>query len=331
MESTNLSANALDATNATSDLILMATLFRDPPAARYSAFAALLLVYAFTVAANATLGLVICLEANLHRPMYVLMALLALTDVLETTNALPRIMANLVSSSNYVPMPECIAQMFFYHIAIRVQSFILTAMSVDRYVAIVHPLRYHSIMSNALVLKVFLASVALAALPIIGYVSVVVRLNFCRVKVTYSPNCDIMMISNLSCSDLYPNVFYTYANIITGIALPLLLVVAMYGLVFADLRRRRGGSSQQRHRKAVHTCVTHLFNVAVFFSSIVFTFINGLNLYTIPRDVRFPLQSLQYVVPPALNPVVYGLRTAEIRRAFVRLVTRRVAPAASAK
>uniref|UniRef100_S4RS30 G-protein coupled receptors family 1 profile domain-containing protein n=1 Tax=Petromyzon marinus TaxID=7757 RepID=S4RS30_PETMA len=311
MESTNLSANALDATNATSDLILMATLFRDPPAARYSAFAALLLVYAFTVAANATLGLVICLEANLHRPMYVLMALLALTDVLETTNALPRIMANLVSSSNYVPMPECIAQMFFYHIAIRVQSFIL--------------------MSNALVLKVFLASVALAALPIIGYVSVVVRLNFCRVKVTYSPNCDIMMISNLSCSDLYPNVFYTYANIITGIALPLLLVVAMYGLVFADLRRRRGGSSQQRHRKAVHTCVTHLFNVAVFFSSIVFTFINGLNLYTIPRDVRFPLQSLQYVVPPALNPVVYGLRTAEIRRAFVRLVTRRVAPAASAK
>ncbi|CAN0398225.1 olfactory receptor 8H2-like [Lampetra fluviatilis] len=330
MGSTNLSANALDATNATSDLILMVTLFREPSGARYSAFAALLLIYTFTVVVNVMLGLVICLESNLHRPMYVLMALLALTDIVETTNALPRVMANLVSSNNYMSMPECIAQMFFYHIAIRVQSFILTTMSVDRYVAIVHPLRYHSIMSNALVFKVFLACVALAALPIIGYVSVVVRLNFCRVKVTYSPNCDIMMISNLSCSDLYPNVFYTYTNIITGIAMPLLLVMAMYALIFADLRRR-GGSLKQSHKKAVHTCVTHLFNVTVFFSSIVFTFINGLNLYTIPRDIRFPLQSLQYVVPPALNPVVYGLRTAEIRRAFARLVTRRVAPAVSAK
>ncbi|XP_078738651.1 olfactory receptor 8H1-like [Lampetra fluviatilis] len=305
-----------------SDLIFMVTLFRDPPAARYSAFVALLLIYAFTVAANATLGLVICLESNLHQPMYLYIALLAITDVVESTNALPRIMANLVAS-NLIPIPECIAQMFFYHIAIRVQSLILTTMSVDRYVAIVHPLRYHSIMSNVLVFKAFLASVALAGLPIFGYVAVVVRLNYCRVKVTSSPNCHSSMLRNLSCSDIDSSVIFNYINIISGIILPFLVIVLMYLLILLECRKPH---LREGKGKAIHTCVTHICVITVFFSSILFTFVSGLNLQTsISGDLR-SLQTLQYVLPPVLNPVVYGLRTAEIRRALARRLVGRVVP-----
>ncbi|XP_061435801.1 olfactory receptor 8H1-like [Lethenteron reissneri] len=308
-----------------SDLIFMVTLFRDPPSARYSAFAALLLIYAFTVAANAMLGLVIYLESNLHRPMYVLMALLAITDVVESTTALPRIMANLVAS-NLIPIPECIAQMFFYHVTIRVQSLILTTMSVDRYVAIVHPLRYHLIMSNSLVFKAFLATVALAGLPIFGYVAVVVRLNYCRMKVTSSPNCHSSMLLNLSCSDPYPSVIFNYINITTGIILPLLIVVLMYLLILLECRKPH---LREGKGKAIHTCVTHIFVITVFFSSILFTFVSGLKLQTsIPGDLR-SLQTLQYVLPPVLNPVVYGLRTAEIRRALARRLVGRVVPGES--
>ncbi|XP_061435803.1 olfactory receptor 8H1-like [Lethenteron reissneri] len=317
--------NTVAVVDPSSDLIFMVTLFRDPPAARYSAFAALLLIYAFTVAANAMLGLVICLESNLHRPMYLLMALLAITDVVETTNALPRIMANLIAS-NLIPIPECIAQMFFYHIAIRVQSFILTTMSVDRYVAIVHPLRYHSIMSNALVFKAFVASVALAGVPVFGYVAVMVRLNYCRVKVTASPNCEILMLGNLACSSTYPSVIFTYINITTGIILPLLIVVLMYLLILLECRKPH---LREGKGKAIHTCVTHIFVITVFFSSILFTFVSGLKLQTsIPGDLR-SLQTLQYVLPPVLNPVVYGLRTAEIRRALARRLVGRVVPGES--
>uniref|UniRef100_S4RX68 G-protein coupled receptors family 1 profile domain-containing protein n=1 Tax=Petromyzon marinus TaxID=7757 RepID=S4RX68_PETMA len=304
VSNSSLNASSAVTADASSDLILMVTLFQGLPGVRYACFAALLLIYSATMLANLTLALVICLESSLRRPMFLLMALLSATDAVETTNLLPRIMANLVSRDSHVTVPECIAQMFFVHTGIRLQSFILT--------------------SNVRVLRALLASVALATLPIFGYVAVASGLRYCRPMVTSSPNCDITIIGSLSCGDLYPSVIFTYVNIVTGIALPLLLVVAMYGLVFADLRRRRAGPSERSHRKAVHTCLSHLFVVAVFFAFIAFTFINGLNLYTIPRDVRFPLQILQYVVPPALNPVVYGLRTAEIRRAFVRLVTRRV-------
>ncbi|CAN0383686.1 unnamed protein product [Lampetra planeri] len=326
VSNSSLNASAAATADASSDLIFMVTLFQDLPGVRYACFAALLLIYSATMLANLTLALVIGLESSLRRPMYALMVLLSATDAMETTNLMPRIMANLVSGYNHVTVPECIVQMFFVHMGIRLQSFILTAMSVDRYVAVVHPLRYAALVSNALILRVFLASVALATLPIFGYVVVASGLRYCRPMVTSSPNCDITIIGSLSCGDLYPSVIFTYVNIVTGIAMPLLLVVVMYALIFSDLRRRRAGPSERSHRKAVHTCLSHLFVVAIFFAFIAFTFINGLNLYTIPRDVRFPLQILQYVVPPALNPVVYGLRTAEIRRAFTRLVTRRVGP-----
>ncbi|XP_078738686.1 olfactory receptor 2M4-like [Lampetra fluviatilis] len=322
--------------SSSSDFILMSTLFRDPPAARYSAFSALLLIYTFTVAANATLGLIICLESKLHRPMYLLMALLTLSDVAVVTNALPRIMANLVAR-NRISLLECVAQMFVYHVAIRLQAFILVAMSLDRYAAVVHPLRYGALASNARVLRSIPVLIAAAVLPVLAYANVA-SLDYCRPMVLLAPCCQVTFLSSLACTETRSYTALYYANLTTGLALPLVVILASYALIFRELHRGgRGGGGRGGGRRgggvgkaAVHSCVTHFAVIAVSFGSVFFTFFSSLQLAMgLPGDLVVVFQTLQYFAPPALNPLIYGLRTADIRRSLAKAFgRRRVAPRA---
>ncbi|XP_078736775.1 olfactory receptor 51T1-like [Lampetra fluviatilis] len=38
------------------------------------------------------------------------------------------------------------------------------------------------------------------------------------------------------------------------------------------------------------------------------------------RRIRSTLSSLYYIIPPVLNPIIYGLRTAEIRQSLVKIL-----------
>ncbi|CAN0398346.1 unnamed protein product [Lampetra planeri] len=300
--------------------ILMATPFREPASFRYFAFIAILFVYLVTVVGNLLLCLVIYRESNLHKPMYVLMALLSVTDVVETTNSLPRIMTNLMSYNN-VSLSECITQMFFLHVTIRMQGYVLALMSIDRFIAIGQPLRYHSFVSNARVTKAFLAIVAISVVPGMGYVGMVLRLSFCKPLVTFAPNCDFMVLTNLACGDVYYNIVYVYANVFVAIVLPLLVVAVAYCLILFEFRKR----SLRQNQRAFQTCMTHLAIICIYFGSILFTVGSGLQFFSgVVREVRVPLQSLQYVIPPALNPIVYGLRTDAIRRGVLKMVRRKI-------
>uniref|UniRef100_S4RL17 G-protein coupled receptors family 1 profile domain-containing protein n=1 Tax=Petromyzon marinus TaxID=7757 RepID=S4RL17_PETMA len=272
--------------------ILMATPFREPASFRHFAFIIILLVYLVTVVGNLLLCLVIYRESNLHKPMYVLMALLSVTDVVETTNSLPRIMTNLMSYNN-VSLSECMTQMFFF-------------------------------VSNARVTKAFLAIVAFSVVPGVGYVGMVLRLSFCRPLVTFAPNCDFMVLTNLACSDVYYNIVYVYANVFVAIILPLLVVALAYCLILFEFRKR----SLRQNQRAFQTCMTHLVIICIYFGSILFTIGSGLQFFSgIVREVRVPLQSLQYVIPPVLNPIVYGLRTDAIRRGVLKMVRQKISMA----
>ncbi|CAN0383782.1 unnamed protein product [Lampetra fluviatilis] len=328
---TNASTNASSAPSSASlsDLIVMVTVLSESPAFTHFAFAAILLIYVATVAGNSLLCLVVCRTPSLHRPMHVLVALLCATDLVEATNSLPRIMSNL-AASNRMSLAECVAQMFFLHVAVRTQAYVLALMALDRYAAVVRPLRYRSLVTVGRVARAFAVAVAAATVPIAGYVAVALRLDYCRERVTSAPNCDFLVLSNLSCGDLSLNAALAYANVASGIALPLAVIAVAYALVLRECSSQAaaaggggvggsggtvGGSGGSGAAKARRTCVTHLVVVAIYFGSIFFTVASGMRAFSaVPRDVRVPLQALQYVLPPALNPVVYGLRTAEIRR-----------------
>ncbi|XP_032835084.2 olfactory receptor 2M3-like [Petromyzon marinus] len=310
------------ATNASSDLslftpdlILMVTPFREPPSIKFAVFFFTLAMFTAAIVGNCLLSLVILRDHQLHKAMYVLMAALSLTDIMSVLSILPRFMQN-VASFNYISLRECMAQMFFLHLAIRMQSFTLTIMSVDRYLAIGYPLSYHSLMSSRKAIGTFVVATAAAVATCLGNVGFVVPLNLCKPPVIVAPYCDYLVVLFLSCGDLSGPRAYIQAALAITMVLPACAIVLTYALILYECRKPGLRSGQ---RKALKTCGTHFLVVSVFFAAIFFSFASGFSfLESLPRPLRYALQTAQYVFPPALNPVIYGLRTAEIRRSFSR-------------
>ncbi|XP_078738659.1 olfactory receptor 2M3-like [Lampetra fluviatilis] len=303
------------------DLILMATPFREPPSVKFVAFFFTLAMFTAALMGNCLLSLIILRDHQLHKAMYVLMATLSLTDIISALSILPRFMQN-VTSFNYISLRECMAQMFFLHLAIRMQSFTLTIMSVDRYLAIGYPLRYHSLMSCRKAIVAFIAVMASCVLMCLGNFSVVVPLNYCKPPVIVAPYCDYLVVLFLSCGDVSGPVAYAQATLVIIMVLPPCVIILMYALILYECRKPGLRSGQ---RKALKTCGTHFLVVSIFFSAIFFSYTSGFSfLDSLPRPLHYALQTAQYVFPPVLNPVIYGLRTAEIRRSFSRQLRRKV-------
>ncbi|XP_075911360.1 olfactory receptor 2M3-like [Petromyzon marinus] len=324
----NVSAPLLAAAAAAAtDLIHIQMVFREPPTVRRSVFAFLLLVYALTLAGNSLLCLAIARDRRLHKPMHLLVAALAVTDLVENTNALPRTMYDLVGDSPRISAPWCIAKMFAYHVSFRVHGYILAAMAADRYLAVCRPLAYRGAASNAVALRALAFAVALAAAQGLGYVAIAVNLDLCKPRSLITSTCDFLALRVLSCNHVALGQAYTYAMSVAGIALPLCAIAAFYALVLHECRKpalRRG------RNKALRTCGTHLVVAAIYFGAILTTVASGAGGGT-PSSAASPelsvsLQSLQFVLPPVLNPIVYGLRTAEVKESLVRFFRSRVRP-----
>lgn len=71
------------------------------------------LSYVLALAANATLTVLITLDARLHKPMYFLLSQLALLDLLFTSTTVPRTAAAFFLGTKTISSTGCGTQLFF--------------------------------------------------------------------------------------------------------------------------------------------------------------------------------------------------------------------------
>ncbi|KAM9170816.1 olfactory receptor 52K1-like [Pangshura tecta] len=266
----------------------------------------------FTVAllGNSILLYVIKTEPSLHKPMFYFLAMLAVIDLVLSTTTVPKILSIFWFNSTEISFNGCLVQMFFLHLFSTLESTLLLAMAFDRYVAICNPLRYITILTNSVIAKIGLAALARAILLVIPLPFLLSRLPYCGSHIISHCYCEHMAVVKLACADTRLNNIYGIIVTVFIVGLDLIFISLSYVKI---LRAVLSLSSKEEQLKAFSTCGSHLCAILVVYTPVVLTStMHRFGRYVTPH-VHILLANFNLLFPPMMNPIVYGVKTKQIR------------------
>ncbi|KAL8191429.1 UNVERIFIED_CONTAM: hypothetical protein K2H54_073672 [Gekko kuhli] len=271
----------------------------------------LCLLYLLTLFGNLTILFVIKTEQSLHQPMYLFLSILACFDLTLTVSTMPTMLGVYWFDAKEVSFTACITQMFFIHTSGVVQSGILVAMAFDRFVAIRDPLRYTSLLPNSVIGKIGLAVLARGVCVCFPVPFLIKRLPFCRSNVLSHSYCLHQDAMKLACADIRVNVLYGLIIVICTFGLDAVVILLSYVLI---LKTVLSIASRAERLKALNTCVSHVCAILIFYVPLIgVTVVHRFARHLSPV-VLMMMANVYIVVPPVLNPIVYSVKTQQIRR-----------------
>ncbi|XP_074065006.1 olfactory receptor 2AJ1-like [Macrotis lagotis] len=267
----------------------------------------ILFMYMVAIMGNTLLILLIQLDIRLHTPMYVLLKHLSFTDILNISNIVPMMAFNYLSTSKSITFAGCGFQLFLYISTVGTECLILTAMSYDRYVAICHPLRYPILMNHRI-------SVILAAgcwfggiVNSISHTTYIMLLPYCGIRTIDHFFCEIPALLKLSCIDTAKYEERIYVSVVFFFLIPFSTILVSYGQILRIVLRMKSIEAQ---KKAFSTCSSHLAVVAMYYGSVIVTYMRLKSYRTAGQDKAIAISYT--ILAPMLNPVIYSLRNKDV-------------------
>ncbi|XP_069045844.1 olfactory receptor 52K1-like [Lepisosteus oculatus] len=274
-------------------------------------------MFLFAIAGNSTIIFVIKTGSALHSPMYVLINTLAIVNLILPVFFVPKMLLNFLFDWNEISLLGCLIQMFFIHFVNSFESTILLVMALDRYAAICKPLRYNDYINTSTFLKLSAAAIIRSGI----FVSIVVilagSLSYCLSNVIEHCYCEHMALVGLACGSTTKNSIMGLIGIVCIAGLDFLFICFSYLKIFSEVFKTGSGKSCQ---KAMHTCITHLIVLVASYTLALCSFIAYRFGKSIPPDVHNLISVMYIIFPSCFNPVIYGVRTKEIRDQILRTV-----------
>ncbi|XP_062937729.1 olfactory receptor 1J21-like [Cynocephalus volans] len=280
-------------------------------------FALFLGMYLTTVLGNLLTILLIRLDSHLHTPMYFFLSHLALTDVSFSSVTAPKMLMNMQTQNQSISYAGCISQVYFFLMLGCLDSFLLTSMAYDRYVAICHPLHYITIMSQRLCLLLVIVSWVLSSANALLHTLLLASLSFCGDNILPHFFCDLSTVLKLSSSDTTVNELCILTVGVTVITLPLICILVSYSHIGATILRV---PSAKGLCKALSTCGCHLSVVSLYYGTIIGLYFFPLSNNSKDKDVIVAI--LYTLVTSMLNPFIYSLRNKDIKGALGSILNR---------
>ncbi|CAM2094726.1 olfactory receptor 52P1-like [Caretta caretta] len=279
--------------------------------------------YIMGLLGNFTVLYVVGKEQTLHKPMYLLLCMLALSDITTSTSFVPKALCIFWFNLKSITVKSCLTQMFFFHAFSTMHSAVLVTMAFDRYVAICNPLRYATILTNARIAKLGLMGLTRAVLFILPMPLLLSGQPFCANRIIPHTYCDHIAVAKVSCGDITASRVYGLLMAFLIIGFDLALIGLSYGLIIRTLLRI---SSKEANQKALKTCTAHICALLMAYplgllSSMSHRFGQG-----ITPHVHILLSNLHYLIPPMLNPIIYGIKTKDLRDKVVKYICRMYSP-----
>ncbi|XP_004688736.1 PREDICTED: olfactory receptor 7C1-like [Condylura cristata] len=278
-------------------------------------FGVFLSMYLVTFTGNLLIIVAIITVPHLHTPMYFFLCNLSFTDICFTSTTIPKMLLNIHTQKKVITYEACLSQMYFYNLFGGLDSFLLTVMAYDRFVAICHPLHYIVMMNPKFCGILLLASWLLSALVALLQDLMLLQLSFCTDLEIPHFFCELNQVIRLACSDTFLNdvVMYFATGIIGSI--PITGIFFSYCKIITSILRI---SSANGKYKAFSTCGSHLSVVSLFYGTGFGVYLSSAATEN-SRDNA--IASVMYtVVTPMLNPFIYGLRNRDIKQALEKLL-----------
>uniref|UniRef100_A0A8C6YML8 Olfactory receptor n=1 Tax=Nothoprocta perdicaria TaxID=30464 RepID=A0A8C6YML8_NOTPE len=276
-------------------------------------------IYVISMMGNSLILFIIKTDLSLHEPMYVFLSMLALTDLCLSISTMPTILGIFWFNSREISINACLVQLFFIHSLSFIESSVLLSMAFDRYVAICNPLRYASVLTTPRIVRMGLVFTIRGVGLIFPLPFLLKKFQYCRGNVLSHSYCLHQEVMKLACSDITVNSIYGLFVIISTVGLDSLLILLSYVMI---LRTVLSIASQEERFKALNTCVSHVCAVLLFYTPMIgLSVIHRFGGSSSPL-VQILMGYVYMLVPPLMNPIVYSMKTKQIRARITRVLLR---------
>ncbi|XP_060945071.1 olfactory receptor 5AR1-like [Limanda limanda] len=279
-------------------------------------FSLTLLCYCVILLANITLIVTIILDKNLHEPMYILLCAFCMNGLYGSTGFFPKCLWDLLSPVHVISYSGCLVQVQVLYSFAGSDLSILAVMAYDRYVAICRPLQYHSIMSKKRIIKLMCFSWLTPFCLMAINNSLTSRLKLCSPYIARL-FCVNWIIVTLACfpAETMVNSIFANITIIVYISHGVFIVWSYIYII------RTCVNSIEKRPKFMQTCVPHLLSLITLLFTLFFDFINlRFGSKSLPQHLKNFAEIEFLVIPPLMNPVIYGFKLNKIRNKFLNLL-----------
>ncbi|XP_066563586.1 olfactory receptor 6N2-like [Amia ocellicauda] len=272
-----------------------------------------LLLFMATILGNLLIVVLVSLDPRLHTPMYFFLWNLAVLDMLLTITIIPKLLAVLLGY-NRISFAGCFLQMHFFISISATEGFLVGVMAYDRYVAVVKPLHYNTIISTRVCLTMTATVWALGFLAPLVSVAQAISVPFCASNHVLHVVCEYPTVISLACADVTAQLNITLLFAMGGVWGPFVFVLWSYSRIIISVGKMK---TVESWKKAFYMCFSHIVVVVLYYVSLAVVYI-ALRVDSISPGGRIFVGGLNYFLTPLVNPIIYSLRNEKIKAAAQR-------------
>ncbi|XP_053306897.1 olfactory receptor 11L1-like [Spea bombifrons] len=274
-----------------------------------------LTIYLVIITGNLLVVSLVLSRSHLHSPMYFFLSNLSSSEVMFTTNIVPKFLQVLWTKGSKISITGCFTQFYVCGSLAATECFLLTVMSYDRYVAICSPLHYHALMRFCVCRQLAALCWAGGFLSMLTTLILVCRLHFCGLSTINHFFCDFAPILEMSCSDTSVVKLETFIFTSSVTLFPFLFIIGTYVFIIITILKIPSSSGRQ---KSFSTCSSHLAIVSTYYGTLI-------TVYVVPskgnsNTVNKVLSLMYTMVTPLFNPIIYSLRNQEMKAAILKAI-----------
>uniref|UniRef100_A0A3B4U659 Olfactory receptor n=2 Tax=Seriola dumerili TaxID=41447 RepID=A0A3B4U659_SERDU len=280
---------------------------------RITLFFLTLLWYIMILLGNIAIIVAIIVDKNLQEPMYIFLCNLCFNALYGTAGFYPKFLLDLLTS-HVISYAGCMLQGFVIHSSVCGDFSILALMAYDRYVAICRPLVYHSVMTKQRISIFVLFSWLLPLYCMFMNTATLLGSRLCGSHINRI-YCVNWMITTLTCSPPKANAAVSYFNVLFYFGIFVFIFWSYLYLI------RTAISSKEKRGKFMQTCLPHLISLITFTTTVLLDLLYmRFGSLDLSQNLNNFMAMEFLLIPPAMNPFIYGFKLTKIRNKFLNLV-----------